>query len=141
MASSDENKTPHEMIRRVHRGLDQIHSRTNALHKAKAIGGLYKTFGSQSSARLNPVDQRLRIDPLLNDEFFCLKRLMGMWFMCRFLLADSLGKLPRIRREQHRRTDTGVNGWNDGSPWGQTLHLFMDLSTLFRMNEINFVQD
>ena len=128
------------MLGRVHGRLDQIDSRANALNKTKAIGGLHESFGAQGVACLNPADQRLGVNPRLNDAFFRLKRLVGMWFTCRWL-AGSLGKIPGIRGKQHRRTDAGMNGWNDGSPRGQVMYPFMDPLTLFRRHEIHFVQD
>ena len=86
------------MLGRVHGRLDQIDSRANSLNKTKASGGLHESFGAQGVACSNPADQRLGVDPRLNDAFFRLKRLVGMWFTCR-MACRLAGKDSRDQEE------------------------------------------
>jgi len=78
MTFADEDKSPQQMIGRTNNRLHQINSRANALHKTQAIGCLHKTFGSQCTPRLNPVNKHVRFDPMLHNTFLRLKRLMRM---------------------------------------------------------------
>jgi len=128
------------MFWRIHGRLNQIDTLADALNKTETLRSLHEPFGSQGVAGSNPLDQRLGVDTRLNDTFFSFERFMGMRFRCR-RLGLSLGNLPGIRRKQHRRTHAGVNGRDGRSPRSQVLHSFINLLTLFRMNEIQFVQD